>query len=69
MASESERSSRDGVALVYSEASATSLAAGNKGHTPDPPQQDPLHRQASEGGCGRLMCVVMLDGAGLQSHQ
>ena len=29
------------VVFVHREASATSLGAGNEGHTPDPPQQDP----------------------------
>ena len=30
----------------YSEASAASLGVGNKGHTPDPPQQNPTGRSS-----------------------
>ena len=52
------------VVLVYGEASATSLGAGNKGYTPDPPQQNPTgwptERERLWVVAGMLRCWVVV---------
>ena len=57
------------VVHVYSVASATSLGAGNTGHTPDPPQQD---RTVQQNVLGWMWKDVVVEGgveSGVKAHK